>query len=203
MTCKIYDALSNTLVARGEIAKAAENAMVLHNENNEVQALLNISKQYKLVTDDGTYSGLVVPIKASKSYITVKLDGSAGSDKRRYLRMPCDIPGRVYAIDGMIDCTVTELAYGSCMINSKEELYTDETTTIQMKSPSGNLLTLNGVIKFGKESNNDDGIWFAGYDYMISFEDANNLEQALDELYGTLLVMMRNERAAASAASYK
>lgn len=196
MMCNIYDALSNTQVARGTIAKVAEYAMVLHNEHQEVQVLLNVSKQFKLTTDDGSYSGLVVPIKASKSFITVKLDSSAGNDKRRYLRMPCDLNGRIYSCDDMVDCTVTELAYGSCMIKTKERLFTDEATTIQVKSPSNAIITLNGIVKFEKAAQSDtDDIWFSGYDYMVSFEDCNNLETALDELYGTLLTMLRNERA--------
>ena len=198
MMCDIYDALSNTHVAKGVIAKATEATMILHNEHHEVQALLNVGKQFKLVTEDGSYSGLIVPIKASKSYITVRLDQD-GKDKRRYIRMDCSLKGQVYVYGELISCTVFELAYGSCMIKTKDKLFTDEATTVQIKCPNSGMLTLNGIIKFERSnSTEDDDLWFSGYSYMISFEECENLTNALDELYGTLLTMLRSERESCS-----
>ncbi len=196
--CNIYDALSNTHVARGSIARTTEGTMTLHNEHQEVQVLLNIGKQFKLITDDGSYSGLVVPIRASRSYITVRLD-SDNQDKRRYIRMGCELKAKLFICGDLVDCSVSELAYGSCMITTRERLFTDEPTTIQIKCPNSNMLTLNGMIKFERSGDNDDDLWYSGFSYMISFEECTNLENSLDELYGTLLTMLRSERERASA----
>lgn len=187
MMCTIYDAISNRKLARSKIVKTEEGAMTLSNIAKEVEVLMDVSKKFKLVTDDGSYSGKAVPWKKSKSYITVKIDEQHKRDSRRFLRLPCDIKAKLFSCGQLTDCVITELAYGSCMINCIDKLLSEEDATMQFEV-GGAHLSLNGVVGFEKESQgSDDDIWFSGYDYMISFEEKYNLENTLDELYGILL----------------
>jgi len=95
------------------------------------------------------------------------------------------------------ECEITELAYGSCVINSEAELLSEENATVQFEL-DGASLAVNGVIKFQKENvDEQDDLWFSGYDYIISFDECDNIPNTMDELYGILLRMVQEERIAA------
>lgn len=192
MMCTIYDAISNRSLARGRVIKTEAGAMVLGNTNKEVEVLLDVGKRFKLVTDDGAYSGEAVPWKKSKSYITVKVQEYGTKDNRRFLRLPCDIKAKVFSCGVLCDCVITELAYGSCMINCEDQLLSSEDATLQF-TLGGASLSINGVVGFERAAKGEeDDIWFSGYDYMISFENRFNMANTLDELYGILLRLVHN-----------
>ena len=197
MLCTIVDAISNTRLARTKIIKTVADEMVLGNSNGEAKVLLDLKKRFKLIADDGSYSGEIRPFKMSKSYITVKTLGTTGRDQRRFIRMKCNIKAKVYSGGSLDECEITELAYGSCVINSEAELLSEENATVQFEL-DGASLAVNGVIQFQKENvDEQDDLWFSGYDYIISFDECDNIPNTMDELYGILLRMVQEERIAA------
>jgi len=195
MMATVVDSISNTNIARVNIAKVDGDIVVLHNAHQEAQAVLNLEKQYKLISDNGEICGAIQPQKVSKSYITIKIDRANGiKDKRKFLRVPCDRPGRIYATGAMVDCIITELAYGSCVINCREELFTQEGTTVQLEV-NGQTLCINGMIEWKKaKKDEDDDIWITGNEYIVVFNERDNLEQVMEELYGALLILLRQQR---------
>lgn len=191
MMATIYDAISNGQVARCKVLKADDKSIVLSNANGEANALMNVSKKFRMQTDDEAYIGAIKPVRASKRYMTVLIDGYGKKDRRRYLRLPCKLFGSVYSLGTLSECTITELAYASCIINTPEELIAEEEATIQFSTRIADL-AINGVVKFQQEGEQDDGIWFSGYNYMVSF-DSNNLVTTLDQLYAFIQTMLREE----------
>ena len=191
MYADILDAISNIKIGRSKVIRADDKTLVLSNSNGEARVLLDLAKRYRIKLDDESYIGSARAIKATKRYVIVRISGYGMVDRRRFIRVPCSYRGKLYTCGGSITCVINEIAYASCVINCEEKLLTGEDATVMFSSRIVDL-AVNGIIQMEieQEEQEQDEIWFNGYNYIISFDNSDNLATTKDNLYGFIRRLM-------------
>lgn len=199
MLCTIFDAVSGDKIARTRVMQAEESKMVLSNLHGEVRALLNTSQAFKIKLDDESYMGPVKAVSMSKGYITVKiLPNNKMFDKRQYLRIPCNLKVNAYSCGSVFECCISEIAYGGCIINCKDELGENAGITLQLHNGELVVPISGKVIRDKTDATQNDEFWYAGCEYAVQFDTSCNLKESMDELYTIILNQLIEYRRAIS-----
>lgn len=188
----LVDAINNRPISRTTVVKVADDIWVLRNVEKNMHALLNKYNSYKLTLNnvaDADYR--VMPVKLTKEFLVVKLIRNAsGRERRRFIRITCDLPTTMVYNNEPLPATILELSYGSIILKTKTPLEPDSTIVIRLKELDGEVV-LACTVKARRILPNEtvyeeNDIWFDGYTYIILVDAKESGERAMDTLYSKI-----------------
>lgn len=188
----LVDAINNRPISRTTVVKVADDIWVLRNVEKNMHALLNKYNSYKLTLNnvaDADYR--VMPVKLTKEFLVVKLIRNAsGRERRRFIRITCDLPTTMVYNNEPLPATILELSYGSIILKTKTPLEPDSTVVIRLKELDGEVV-LACTVKARRILPNEtvyeeNDIWFDGYTYIILVDAKESGERAMDTLYSKI-----------------
>lgn len=188
----LVDAINNRPISRTTVVKVADDIWVLRNVEKNMHALLNKYNSYKLTLNsvaDADYR--VMPVKLTKEFLVVKLIRNAsGRERRRFIRITCDLPTTMVYNNEPLPATILELSYGSIILKTKTPLEPDSTVVVRLKELDGEVV-LACTVKARRILPNEtvyeeNDIWFDGYTYIILVDAKESGERAMDTLYSKI-----------------
>ena len=190
-TVSIIDNINNKTVAKTQLLKTQDNIWVLKNIEGKLSPLLDITRTYKLTVEsqaDATF--VITPLKFTRDFVVVKiLPIKGGRERRRYLRIPCNIKTNIVVRNEVIKGKILELSYGSMVINIDETLDTNENIIVHLKEIDGESAFNCSMYVVKENKNAEDELWADGTSYVVLIDIDRTDEKAMELLYAKLCRM--------------
>lgn len=186
-TVSLIDMINNKVIARTTVIRTQNNLWILKNTDGQLGSLLDNNRTYRLSADTIANANFIVKlIKFNFDYIVIKLiPVTGGRERRRYLRLPCDITTNVVINNEILKSKITEIAYGSLVITVNKKLTTNDKVIVHIKELDGEAI-INSTVYTEKnivKQEVENSLWFEGYTYVLTI-DINNTD---DFFYGTFI----------------
>ena len=194
-TIELIDSINNKTAGRTTILKAAEDVWVLDNRQNQLNVMLHKDASYKLSIKNMADSDYTArPLKLTKDFLVVKVVKRVGGrERRRYIRVGCEIPTLLTAGSVIEKGTILEIAYGSLTIQTKLKLNTEDPVVVRISEMDGETVLSCNVMtkKFDPDADEDDP-WFEGYHYVVLVDEQTTEEKSMDLLYAKIYRLQKN-----------
>lgn len=195
-TVSLIDNINNKSVGITKILKAANDVWVLDNRENQLNALLHKDSGYKLSVESMADTDFIAtPLKLTKDFIVVKvIKRTGGRERRRYIRVSCDLKTIVTYNNETSEGLIYELAYGSVILISKLHLMKDDNIVIRITEMDGETVLNCSVMamKYDPSADENDP-WFKGFVYILIIDSQATGEKAMDMLYSKIYRLQGKE----------
>lgn len=186
---ELIDSINNKLAGATKILKAANDVWVLDNRAGQLNSLLHKNASYKLsikALADADYNA--VPLKLTKDFLVVKVvKHTGGRERRRFIRVTCDIPTIITYQSETNSGKILELAYGSIVVMSKLHMQQNDPAVVRINEMDGETVLTCTVLttKYQADIDEDDP-WFEGFIYVLLVDEQATGEKSMDLLYSKI-----------------
>lgn len=190
----LIDAINNKPIAETQVMMVKGDIWALNNDKGQINIMLDKSRSFKISPTgliDEDYR--IAPIKLAKDFIIAKLiKNIKGRERRRYLRVSCNLETIITIDNEPLDGSILELAYGSLVVKIKKKLEVGHKVAVRVRELDGEALILGEVIVVKDAEHADEAdMWFEGYTYVVSIDEESTGENAMDLLYGKICRMQK------------
>lgn len=186
---ELIDSINNKLAGVTTILKAANDVWVLDNRKEQLNSLLHKNASYKLsikALADADYNA--TPLKLTKDFLVVKVvKHTGGRERRRFIRVTCEIPTIVTYKAEANSGKILELAYGSIVVMTKLRLGQNDPVVVRISEMDGETVLSCNVLttKYQADIDEDDP-WFQGFIYVLIIDEMATGEKSMDLLYSKI-----------------